>query len=103
MQSPEHLLIQVGQQIEETAARLTPIDALVWVADPVGAPAACGKPTYGRMVILSRQGQLFEVVGTLELPGRLAPACTAGNSSPISMLTIVMTVKSSTKVKAAAR
>ena len=55
------------------------------------------------MVILSRQGQLFEVVGTLELPGRLVAACTAGNSSPISMLTIVMTVKISTKVKAAAR
>ena len=45
------------------------------------------------------QAELFEVVA-LQLPRRLAAACTAGSNSAIRMAMIVMTTKSSTSVNA---
>ena len=53
----------------------------------------------GALEVERRQAELLEVVDALRPPGRLAPACTAGNSSAISTEMIAMTTRSSIRVK----
>jgi len=54
-------------------------------------------------VAQAAETKLLQVIGALHPPRRLPRRCTAGSKSEIKMPMIVMTIKSSTKVKAPER
>ena len=94
------LLFNIRQDVIRPSAWLSLARAVIRIAGPGVRPASGRKIGVGRFVLPRSDGQLLKIVGTLGSPARLAALCTAGKSSPIKMPMMVMTTKSSTKVKA---
>ena len=92
-------LFDVGKDVVNPAARLTPVGAPVGVTGPRNAPAVGRKPLAAVLVVQAGQGGLLQIVLTLQQPGRLAGGLTAGSSNAIKMPMIVITTSNSTSVK----
>ena len=62
----------IGKDVEMPAAGLSLVEAAVGISHPPPAPAAGRQKLVGLLVLEARQRHLFEVVGTLDSPCRLA-------------------------------
>ena len=58
----QRLLLNVGEDVEEPATRLTLVEAAVGVAAPLPAPASRGKDFPRILVIQASQADLLEII-----------------------------------------
>ena len=98
-QAMQGLLFDVGENVVAPASGLLYAEAAIWIANPGISPPAGRKPTVCLLMLQTSQGKLLEVVAARARRAASRAACTAGSSSAIKMPMIVMTTKSSTRVK----